>query len=63
MCYLCLKDSPFNVAEPNTVARARARALEIKAILRDVEDEHMCDIGDKTLERLKEEQRRLSRML
>src|SRR5262245_51010222 len=63
MCYMCLKDDPFNVTELSDLDVARARALEIKAILKDVEGERMCDIGDKTVERLREEQRRLSRML
>lgn len=63
MCYMCLKDDPFNVPELNNLDRARARALEIKAILKDVEGERTCNIGDATIERLKEEQRRLSRML
>lgn len=37
--------------------------IEIKQLLLEIENKSMCDIGDATVERLREEQYRLSREL
>lgn len=61
MCYMCLKDDPFAVKPLTTVQRKRQRMIEIKHMLKEVEDRFLCGIGDATVERLKEEQYKLSR--
>ena len=66
MCYLCIRDNPFDVTNHlSSSAIKRARAAEIKEILRDVsEGEHsLCDEGEERVERLKDEQYMLSREL
>lgn len=61
MCYLCLRDT-FQLEMPRTnVIKAKERALELKKILKLVEDEYVCEEGDKVVEILKEEQYKLSR--
>jgi hypothetical protein len=61
MCYLCLRDT-FQLEMPRTnVVKAKERALELKKILKLVEDEYVCEEGDKVVEILKEEQYKLSR--
>ena len=63
MCFLCLKDDPFAVKPLTDIQRKRQRAAEIKKLLREAEGYNVCDIGDATVNRLKEEQYRLSREL
>lgn len=64
MCYLCLKDNPFDVSTgASDLQRKRERAQEIKRLLQEVEEQHLCHIGDVTVERLREEQYNLSREL
>jgi hypothetical protein len=61
MCYLCLRDT-FQLEMPRTnVVKAKERALELKKILKLVEDEYVCEEGNKVVEILKEEQYKLSR--
>jgi hypothetical protein len=43
------------------VVKAKERALELKKILKLVEDEYVCEEGNKVVEILKEEQYKLSR--
>jgi hypothetical protein len=61
MCYLCLKDDPFATKPLTDIHRKRQRAMEIKVLLKEAEEHRLCDIGDVTVERLKEEQYKLSR--
>ena len=58
---MCLKDDPFAVKPMTDIHRKRQRMVEIKFILKEMEDRFLCDIGDVTVERLKEEQYKLSR--
>ena len=61
MCYLCLKDDPFAVKPLTTIHRKRQRAVEIKQLLKEAEEHPTCHVGDATVEKLREEQYRLSR--
>ena len=64
MCYLCLRDNPFDVTDHTSPsATKRIRAAEIKRLLKDAEDWALCDEGDERVERLKDEQSRISREL
>jgi len=63
MCYLCLKDDPFAIKPLTTLDRVKQRALEIKVMLREAEEQELCHIGDGTVERLKKEQYELARQL
>jgi len=64
MCFMCLRDNPFSsVDETSSVRRKRARMLEIKKVLSDVEKHASCDIGEETISKLRDEQYRLSREL
>lgn len=64
MCYLCLKDNPFDVSTNSSdLQHKRERALEIKRLLQEAEEQRLCHIGDVTVERLREEQYNLSREL
>lgn len=59
-----MKDDPFKApAEASTISRKRARALEIKRLLREAEEHNLCYIGDVTVDRLKIEQYSLAREL
>ncbi len=63
MCYLCLKDNPFAIEDMKRASsyKKKARALQIKQMLRAVEDNDVCDDGKLEVDKLKEEQYRLSR--
>ena len=62
MCTLCLKDDVFGAPHDSSSLRyKRERALEIKQLLKEAEDDTLCYIGDVTVERLKEEQYKISR--
>lgn len=41
----------------------KRRAKEIKNILRDIDEDTTCSIGDETVKRLREEQRELAKSL
>jgi len=62
MCFLCLKDDIFNTAhKTSTQQYKRLRALEIKQLLKEADDDSLCYIGDETVARLKQEQYKISR--
>ncbi len=63
MCYLCLKDDPFEITEPSklTKVKKRVRAVQIKQMLRDLETMDVCNGGQEEVDKLKEEQYKLSR--
>lgn len=64
MCYLCLRDNPFYaVDDASSMQYKRSRALEIKRLLKDADEHSLCYIGDATVERLKQEQYRISKDL
>lgn len=59
---MCMKDI-FVGRNPTTVEKAKSRALKIKALLADAENEELCYIGDASIELLKKEQYELAREL
>lgn len=70
MCYICLKDNPFEMIdwvtgqmEADAREKARVKAHFLKKVIGTIEttDEDRCYIGDITLERLKEEQYAVAR--
>lgn len=63
MCYLCLKDDPFEITEPTKLTRVkkRVRAVQIKKLLKDLETMDVCNSGKEEVNKLKEEQYKLSR--
>jgi len=63
MCYLCLQDNPFAIPDPSTLNSKKklARAALVKELLKDLETYTACEDGVKEVEKLKEEQYRLSR--
>jgi hypothetical protein len=65
MCYLCLKDDIFAGKNPTNEQQLRERAVHIKRIIREAEDNKhsMCYIGDATVELLKKEQYELAKQL
>lgn len=65
MCFLCLKDNPFANKNPSTRDAHKARAAEIKELIREAEEKEndMCFVGDATIELLKKEQYELARQL
>lgn len=72
MCYVCLKDNPFDVAEAfgkrygvKGLTQLQAKAIYVKQLLRvmDQHDETRCDIGEGTYLRLKEEQAKFARQM
>lgn len=66
MCYLCSKDDPFrndSMRRSMQLDEKKRRAKEIKSILRDIDEDTTCNIGDETVKRLREEQRELAKSL
>ena len=73
MCFLCLRENPFEMIDAfvqNDISkldetRFRAKALKImmNVIELDLIRNETCHIGDATIESLKEEQRKISREL
>ena len=65
MCFLCLKDNPFANKNPLNIDLKRARAQEIKELIREAEAKqlYMCYIGDATIALLKKEQYELAKDL
>jgi hypothetical protein len=72
MCFLCLQENPFEAAEAfakpydgRNASRAKAVVFKelIKSVEAGIEKEDLCDIGDATLERMKEKQYELAREL
>lgn len=64
MCYLCLQDNPFAIPEDYSNLSAKkklARAALVKELLKELETYNACEDGEKEVEKLKEEQYRLSR--
>jgi hypothetical protein len=63
MCYLCLQDDPFAIPDPSTLSAKKklARAALVKEFLKDLETYKPCEDGLKEVEKLREEQYRLSR--
>jgi hypothetical protein len=61
MCYLCLADQLQLEMPKSKLAKAKDRSLEIKNLLKNAEQEQVCDEGDKVIKILKEEQYKLSR--
>ena len=63
MCYLCLQDDPFRIQDPSTLTAKKklARAVLVKELLKELETYNACEDGVKEVEKLKEEQYRLSR--
>jgi hypothetical protein len=63
MCYLCLQDNPFAIIDPATrnASDKKERAAEIKLLLKDLESYSACEDGAKKIDKLKEEQYKLSR--
>jgi hypothetical protein len=64
MCYLCLKDNPFGITNNLTNLHIKKmRLLQIKRHLKDTEDSVICGTGQEEIQKLKEEQYKLSRDL
>jgi len=63
MCLMCMKDNIFEGRNPTSLERARKRALKIKQLLLDVDNEELCYVGDAAVELLKKEQYDLAREL
>lgn len=63
MCYLCMINHTLKNTPKSRSKILRERMLEIKQILREVEDYPKCDYGEETIKSLKEEQYKLSREL
>jgi hypothetical protein len=63
MCYLCLQDDPFRIPDHSTLTAKKklARAALVKELLKELETYNACEDGIKEVEKLKEEQYRLSR--
>ena len=63
MCYLCLQDNPFAIPDPSTLSSKKklARAALVKELLKEYEAYNACEDGVKEVEKLKEEQYKLSR--
>ena len=63
MCYLCLQDNPFAIPNPSTLnlQKKKTRAALVKELLKEYESYNACEDGVKEIEKLKEEQYRLSR--
>jgi hypothetical protein len=63
MCYLCLADQ-FRLEMPKSkTERLKDRALEIKQLLRQAEQNSVCGEGNKVIQILKEEQYKLARSI
>jgi hypothetical protein len=64
VCYLCLRDNPFDVTNDFSNSKTkRLRMMKIKELLNDLEKDSTCDEGEARIIRLKEEQYRLGREL
>jgi len=64
MCYLCLQDNPFAIPEDHgklTIQNKKARAALIKEVLKELEAYKACEDGVREIDKLKEEQYKLSR--
>jgi len=64
MCYLCFLDNPLRaINDSSTPEYKRARAIELKSLLKDVDNARLCDEGDERVRWLKAEQYKLSQEL
>jgi hypothetical protein len=65
MCYMCLKNDPFDVSDASSSPQfKRRRIIELKRLIQEFEDfENKCIDTVEAIEALKEEQYRLSREL
>jgi hypothetical protein len=65
MCYLCMKDDVILSQRPNPGRELRERAVRIKAMLREAEENEgsTCHIGEAAVQILKQEQYELARQL
>lgn len=70
MCYLCLKSNPFDVIDKITnkfpdIQKNKVRAQILKALITRIEDANkgLCNSGNDTYIKLKEEQYKLSQKL
>lgn len=62
MCYLCFQNNPYAITYPRAIyADKKARAAEIKSLLKDLETNAVCEDGLKAIEKLKEEQYELAK--
>lgn len=63
MCYLCIKNHTLKMVKVSESKKKRERILEIKQLLKEIEEYPRCDYGEETIKSLKEEQYKLSRDL
>lgn len=65
MCYLCFASNPFDISDRHftDLAKKKKRASEIKLILHALQTMDVCNGGKDEVEKLKEEQYKLSREL
>ena len=72
MCYICLKDNPFDMADrfakkyaSKQISEIQAKAIFIKQAVKAYErsDEQRCHVGDATLNSLKDEQYKIARQM
>jgi hypothetical protein len=63
MCYLCLKENPFDIDSNRhtDLFKKKKRASEIKLILHALKTMDVCSGGKEEVDKLKEEQYQLSR--
>lgn len=63
MCYLCLRNNPFDLENLNKVPsfKKKHRAAQIKVLLRDIEANKSCEELKSEVDKLKEEQYLISR--
>jgi hypothetical protein len=64
MCYLCLRENPFDSKpEPTTTEKKKARLADIKAALKAAESHDRCTLGQVLERNMRAEQYKLSRDL
>ena len=71
MCSICLRNNPFDTIDrfakrfaSRRVTELQARAKLIKVVIDSLsKTDRRCDIGEATIDRLKEEQYKISRQL
>ena len=65
MCYLCLKDNPFDIKSSSklNLDKKKERAKLIKELLDMANNMNVCSSGTEEVNKLKEEQYLLSRDL
>jgi len=63
MCYLCIQGNPFGIEDLSNkkLEIKKERAKLIKELLEFYAQEKLCEDGEEEIEKLKEEQYKLSR--